>query len=411
MRPVYLLDDGRGDLAPLTALRASFEVRIGPLTHLERLLSPEWRPEGLMLWGLFAPEGMAALCRERSGLPVNELRSGGVEVPVAVVNGRWAVPDWARVAGLRSGEALVEGESGDLMAACVPEATVPRVVRGEWGGLRAVRIDGRSLLSRPWHVRTFRDAAVKQGMEVFRVMEEIRPGLAPAGVAVVGSHGARMAADAKVYPGVVMDSEGGPVVLGAGATVRPGAVLVGPVYVGPGSTVLDRAVIRPNTVIGQQCKVAGEVSGTTFQGLANKAHDGFLGDSWVGEWANLGAGTTGSNLLNTYGEVIARATPEGPNERTGEQFLGAIIGDHVKTAICTRLMTGAVIHTGAMVARTAAVSGCVAPFAWMTDEGDRRYRLEKFVEVTRAAMGRRGVSPSGAYVERLRVVHGEAAGG
>ena len=191
---------------------------------------------------------------------------------------------------------------------------------------------------------------------------------------------------------------------------RAGAVIVGPAYVGPHATVMDRAVIRGQTVIGPYCKVAGEVSGTVFQGYSNKAHDGYLGDSWVGEWVNLGAGTTNSNLLNTYGEVVARATPDGPNERTGEQFFGAVIGDHAKTAICTRIMTGAVIHTGAMIATTAAASGCIGRFAWCTDEGVRAYRMGKFVEVARAMMGRRGVTPSGGYVGRLEELAGGRAG-
>jgi bifunctional N-acetylglucosamine-1-phosphate-uridyltransferase/glucosamine-1-phosphate-acetyltransferase GlmU-like protein len=165
--------------------------------------------------------------------------------------------------------------------------------------------------------------------------------------------------------------------------------------------VLERATIRPNTVIGPYCKVAGEVSGVIFQGFSNKAHDGFLGDSWLGEWVNLGAGTTNSNLLNTYGEVIALGSPGGSYERTGEQFLGAIIGDHVKTAICTRIMTGAVIHTGAMLAQTAAVTGCVGPFAWCTDEGVKQYRPAKFIEVAKAAMARRGVVPSAGYLSTV----------
>jgi hypothetical protein len=151
--------------------------------------------------------------------------------------------------------------------------------------------------------------------------------------------------------------------------------------------------------------VAGEVSGVIFQGYSNKAHDGFLGDSWVGEWVNLGAGTTNSNLLNTYGEVIMRATPESPLERTGEQFMGAIIGDHVKTAICTRIMTGSSIGTGAMIATTAAVTGAVPGFAWCTDEGRRHYSLHKFGQAAKAVMGRRQVVPSKAYADRIAEVH------
>jgi hypothetical protein len=88
--------------------------------------------------------------------------------------------------------------------------------------------------------------------------------------------------------------------------------------------------------------------------------------------------------------------------RTGEQFLGAIIGDHVKTAICTRIMTGAILHTGSMFATTAPVSGCVPGFTWNTDAGTKPYRFDKFLEVARAAMGRRKVAPSDGYTDALR---------
>jgi UDP-N-acetylglucosamine diphosphorylase/glucosamine-1-phosphate N-acetyltransferase len=207
---------------------------------------------------------------------------------------------------------------------------------------------------------------------------------------------------------VVLDSEHGAIHVAEHAVVRPGAVLIGPCYVGPHSTVLERATIRPGTAIGPWCKVNGEVGGTIFQGYANKAHDGYLGDAYVGEWVNLGAGTTVSNLLNTYSEVIAKATPGGSNERTGETFLGPVIGDHVKTAICTRVMTGSILHTGSMFATTAAVSGCVGPFTWATDEGQRVYRLDKFLEVARAAMERRKVEPSEAYIAALAALHAGA---
>ena len=114
--------------------------------------------------------------------------------------------------------------------------------------------------------------------------------------------------------------------------------------------MIDNAIIKPNTVIGPQCKVGGEVGATIFQGSANKAHEGHLGDSWVGKWVNLGAATVNSNLLNTYDEVTMRLDADDSRHRTGRQFMGALIGDHVKTAIGTRLMTGTVLGTGAMIA-------------------------------------------------------------
>jgi UDP-N-acetylglucosamine diphosphorylase/glucosamine-1-phosphate N-acetyltransferase len=208
-----------------------------------------------------------------------------------------------------------------------------------------------------------------------------------------------------VYPGVTIDVERGPVAVAGHAVLRPGAVVVGPSAIGPYSTVLEHAIIRSNTAIGRRCKVGGEVGGVIFQGFANKAHDGFLGDSWVGEWANLGAGTTNSNLLNTYSEVVAQATCSGARERTGETFLGATIGDHVRTAIGTRIMTGAVVHTGAMWAASKAITGCVGRFAWVTDEGERTYRLGKFLDVARTVMARRDVEPSDAYLARLTTLH------
>jgi hypothetical protein len=170
--------------------------------------------------------------------------------------------------------------------------------------------------------------------------------------------------------------------------------------------VLDRTLVKGGTALGPWCKVAGEVGGTIFQGFANKAHDGHLGDSWIGAWANLGAGTVNSNLLNTYGEVMARAFgPDGkpgPTERTGEQFLGAVIGDHVKTAIATRMMTGCIVGTGTMWAAAQAVSGTVQAFSWVTDAGARVYAAEKFLEVARAAMGRRKLTLGTDSEARLR---------
>jgi UDP-N-acetylglucosamine diphosphorylase/glucosamine-1-phosphate N-acetyltransferase len=261
------------------------------------------------------------------------------------------------------------------------------------------------MLTRPWSTRAVRDAAIDADLAALAgALPRFTGGV---GVTVIGA-AVHAHASTRVAPTAVLDAEGGPIVLEEGATVRPGAIILGPAYVGPHATVLERATIRAHTSIGPWCKVNGEVGGCVFQGYSNKAHDGYLGDSWVGEWVNLGAGTTNSNLLNTYGEVIAKASPEARSERTGQRFLGATIGDHVKTAICTRLFTGCVAGTGSMLAGTAAVSGCVAGFSWVTDEGVRPYRIDKFLEVARAAMARRKVTPGPAYVERLRAL---ASGG
>ena len=228
---------------------------------------------------------------------------------------------------------------------------------------------------------------------------------------VVGDHPVEMHATSTIFPGVVLDATTGPIIIHEHAVLRPGAVVCGPCSIGRGATVIDRALIKPNTVIGPVCKVGGEVGGTIFQGYANKAHDGHLGDSWVGKWANFGAGTTNSNLLNTYGEVTMRVHPDGPRHRTGRVYMGAVVGDHVKLAINTRIMTGTTIGTGAMIASTAPPPATVARFAWITDEGERVYRRDKFLEVMTKVMSRRDRTPFDAYVAAVTRLYDEARGG
>ena len=183
------------------------------------------------------------------------------------------------------------------------------------------------------------------------------------------------------------------------------AAICGPCSIGREAVIVDHALIKPNTVVGPVCKIGGEVGGTIFQGFTNKAHDGHLGDSWVGEWVNFGAGTTNSNLLNTYGEVSMRLGPEGPLHRTGLTFQGAIVGDHVKFTINTRLMTGTVAGTGAMIATTASPPATIRRFAWLTDRGEQVFRFEKFVDTAARVMVRRNQVPSDAYVDALRSLY------
>ncbi len=412
MAAVHIFDDAVPQLAPLTDLRPTFDIRTGALTTLERLAVMLDVP----IASLQVPQRLAAVTAKRHSLPVNVPLAS--DRPVLLVNGRCVLPP-PGLLELPVGEGLVEEGTGHLVAACM-ESNAAQLFLSTQGtpSLRTHTVPAPALLARPWHVRRFRDAALALDL---RLLAETQPHALtsmqqpdPArrydplpGTLHLGGD-AVVAPTARVFPGAVLDSEHGAIHVAEHAVVRPGAVLIGPCYVGPHSTVLERATIRPGTAIGPWCKVNGEVGGTIFQGYANKAHDGYLGDAYVGEWVNLGAGTTVSNLLNTYGEVITRATPTGSNERTGETFLGPVIGDHVKTAICTRIMTGSILHTGSMFATTAPVSGCVGPFTWATDEGQRLYRLDKFLEVARAAMARRKVEPSEPYVAALAALHAAA---
>lgn len=182
----------------------------------------------------------------------------------------------------------------------------------------------------------------------------------PAGVTVLGDPAHLVIDGATVEPGAVIDVRGGPVVLEANAVVRSDSRLEGPLWIGARSTVLGGAIAR--SAIGPWCKVRGEVTNTIMLGYANKSHDGFVGHSVIGEWANLGANTVTSNLKNTYGP-IRLSSPQGRIE-TGRTLLGSLIGDHAKTAIGTLLDTGTIIGCGANVFGPIRPPRYVRPFAW-----------------------------------------------
>jgi UDP-N-acetylglucosamine diphosphorylase/glucosamine-1-phosphate N-acetyltransferase len=208
----------------------------------------------------------------------------------------------------------------------------------------------------------------------------------PAGSTVLGDPAALALRDAAVEPGVVFDVRGGPVVLESGAEVRAGTRLEGPLWVGANAQVLGGPVRA--SAIGPRTNVRGEVSHCVFLGFANKAHDGFVGHSVIGRWANLGAGTITSNLKNTYGRV--RLDVAGTPLETGLQFLGSLIGDHAKTAIGTLLATGTVIGTGANVFDAVRPPKYVPPFAWGAT-GNARVSRDGFLKIAERVLPRRDV--------------------
>ncbi len=212
------------------------------------------------------------------------------------------------------------------------------------------------------------------------------PVATPSGVTTIGPNQVFVERGATVEPMVVLDASVGPILVRRGALIQSFTRIAGPCVIGE-ETVVNGGRITGSS-IGDHCRVNGEVSTTVFNGYANKGHDGFLGHSVLGRWVNLGAGTTNSNLKNNYSEV-ALWTPTGVR-KTGMQFLGSFLGDHAKTAIGTRLTTGAVIGAGANVYGTGMTPRHVPPFAWGLD-GTDVWELEPFLETAERAMKRRNV--------------------
>lgn len=191
----------------------------------------------------------------------------------------------------------------------------------------------------------------------------------------------------RLHPGAVLDASSGPIILGEGVSIGANAVIQGPCYIGNYTQIQPLTYLRPGTSIGAHCKIGGELSNCIVQNYVNKIHYGFFGDSYVGDWVNLGAGTTTSNLKNTYDEVTMQIA--GKTFNTGRRFMGAIIGDHTKTAIGTRLMTGSYIGYCCSLASSTIPPRYVPSFSFITDKGIEPFRMDKAIQVMQAVYGRR----------------------
>jgi carbonic anhydrase/acetyltransferase-like protein (isoleucine patch superfamily) len=211
--------------------------------------------------------------------------------------------------------------------------------------------------------------------------------------------------DADVRHGAVLDATDGPIWIGNGATIHGAAYVEGPACIGAGSTVLPQAAIRSGTSLGPVCKVGGEVEDSIFLGYSNKQHHGYVGHSVVGSWVNLGAGTTTSDLKSTYGTISTRHG--GEEVPTGRQFLGAIFGDHAKTAIDVSINAGSSVGFSSAVFRRACPQ-FVPSLTWVTDQGVDDYQLERAQEVARRVMARRGIELTKAGRELFDRVRGGA---
>ncbi len=221
----------------------------------------------------------------------------------------------------------------------------------------------------------------------------------------LGSHDITVEDGATIEPYVVFDATAGPILVRADATISAFTRIVGPCFIGRGTNVVGDRVA--NCSIGEMCKVRGEISSSILLGHSNKGHTGFVGHSYIGRWVNLGAGTTTSNLKNTYGTVQIW-TPNGIVD-THQQFLGTMFGDHVKTGIGTMLTTGTVLGAGANVYGSAGHPKFVLPFAWGEREPYAQFEAEKFVSVAARMMQRRGVTLDDSQRRHLARAHARAA--
>ncbi len=202
----------------------------------------------------------------------------------------------------------------------------------------------------------------------------------------------------------ILNAEDGPIYIGKNAQIHEGAIIKGAFALCEGSHVNMGAKIKGDSTIGPYSKVGGEISNSVIFGYSNKGHDGFLGNSVIGEWCNLGADTNTSNLKNNYTAVKLWNYNTGRFANTGLQFCGLMMGDHAKCGINTMFNTGTVVGVGANVFGSGYPRNFVPSFAWGGASGLTTFQLSKFYEVAEAVMKRRGVELDDSEREMLHTI-------
>ena len=202
-----------------------------------------------------------------------------------------------------------------------------------------------------------------------------------------------------------LNTKTGKIYIGKNAEIMEGCHLRGPIALCEDSKFNLGAKIYGATTIGPHCKVGGEVNNIVIFGYSNKGHDGFVGNSVIGEWCNLGADTNSSNLKNNYATVKLWNYGQKKFVDTGLQFAGLIMGDHSKTAINTQFNTGTIVGVAANIFKSGFPPNLVEGFSWGGMKGDEKFNLKKSYEVAEKAMGRRKVELTEEDKKILEHIH------
>ncbi len=346
MRLCLVEDEAVSALEPLTLTRPVFDLLLGASSLGAKLARAFEVGPGPARRGVVVRPYLAAVQRSRdpqTNVNDNDWLARG---PVMVANGRWVPPDRWEVAPSAEGGPWVGLSNGQPACAWVgPEDAVclrPNSI-SSWFEELASRVECREIggewIARPWDLVARNAHYLTRDFEADGKAALSNKHLASA--AIVGpSERLSIHETARVNPYTVFDTTGGPITIAAGAWVQPFTRVEGPCYVGR-DTQLFRANIRGGTTIGPDCRIGGEVEASIVHGFSNKYHEGFLGHAYVGEWVNLGAITSNSDLRNDYGEVHVPIA--GDPVATGQAKVGCFIGDHTRTGMGSMLNTGTAI--------------------------------------------------------------------
>ncbi|HMN07080.1 MAG TPA: GlmU family protein [Flavobacteriales bacterium] len=355
---------------PLTYTRPVGQLRPGILTLAEAWAKLSGLAVGFLTEPYLSPKFPAVEASQ-----VYEVHGGLLPNPAIA----------AAVLDLEPGQVLMGG--GKPLAFCLEGNA--RATEFDWIAppdfLQQVELASEAhVVERPWHLFQLCGKAITYDLAL--LTEGRRSAPLGRSNTVIGDPNLIFLEEGAVVEASVLNTTQGPIWIGRHAEVMEGCLIRGPLALGEGSQLKMGAKIYGPSSFGPACRVGGEVTNSIIFGYSNKGHDGFLGNSVLGEWCNLGADTNTSNLKNTYGEVKAWSYAERALVATGQQFLGLVMGDHGKCGINTMFNTGTVAGVCANIFGSGFPAKHIPSFSW---GGHGTYELDRAMDTARRVMERR----------------------
>jgi len=351
--------------APLSLTRPIGDIRVGMFTNFER-------------WTILLPEDEIGFHTESYLSDEFEQLENGVIVNACVIPNEDFV---AAVVHLENDCRLVLNE-------------ITLAIHGN--GDNAITFKGETpiIVNQRWDLLSVNEAAIIHDISLIK--ESVSFQKIPKSITVIGSKDDIYIEEGASLEACTLNTTEGPIYISNGAEIMEGSCIRGPFVMCENSVVKMGAKIYGATTIGPSCKVGGELSNVIFQGFSNKGHDGFLGNSYIGEWCNLGADTNVSNLKNNYDSVSSYCYEQKEEVNTGLQFLGLFMGDHSKTGINSMFTTGAVVGVSCNLYGAGFFPKHTLSFSWGEPNALEPFRIEKALEYANKMMDRRSEELSAA---------------
>jgi UDP-N-acetylglucosamine diphosphorylase/glucosamine-1-phosphate N-acetyltransferase len=357
--------------APLTLTRPIGNLRMGILTNDER-------------WKMFLPDAKIGFTTEKSISKKFSCVENGIRINAAVIPNEDIV---AAVMHLEDNTALYLNE---LLLAENGVASSKIQFKGE------VPV----ILENRWDLFQKNDLVLKADFELITNGRKSQK-LSKSNTVIGSSELIFLEEGAKVEASI-LNTSSGPIYIGKDAEIMEGSIVRGPLAMCEHSALKLGTKIYGATTLGPHCKVGGEVNNSVFQAYSNKGHEGFVGNSLIGEWCNLGADTNTSNLKNNYGDVSTYSYETEKEEKTNVQFMGITIGDHSKCGINTMFNTATVVGVSCNIYGADFPAKYIPSFSWGGSAGFVPFKFEKAIEYANNMMERRGLKLSEEEVEILR---------